>query len=303
ISGFRRGKGPRVRRAMPSPDAAIAIFALSLLLNFYITPSFGRWNLIPLLAVVEIFLVAAPAILLAWLARYRWRDTFSLRWPGAMMMLAGLLVGLGVVPFAQLFFSLQSQVFHTPADYVKNTMSIFMQPLQAHPILVPLLAGVLAGVCEELLYRGPIQTGLLKRMPIAAVLILGGILFAAAHLDLYGFAVRALLGIVLGWLVIRTRSIYPAMLAHGIYDTAQLLGLAHAVHTYGPDKVIEMATNTRGIDWQPIQLAIGAVLLAGAWIIFRKSAPIVAADAATSSTFTPPAPRLSIVTSPEDALR
>src|SRR4029453_16239599 len=90
------------------------------------------------------------------------------------------------------------------------------------PILLPIAIGVLAGVCEELLFRGPIQTGLIRRMPMWAALIISAILFAAAHLDVYGFSVRAIISIVLGYLVIRTGSIFPAMIAHGVYDLTKV---------------------------------------------------------------------------------
>ncbi len=72
-------------------------------------------------------------------------------------------------------------------------------------------------------------------MPSWLVLVIGGILFAAAHLDVYGFVVRAGLGVILGWLVMRTGSIVPAMIAHAVYDGSQLGILSYMVHHQGAD--------------------------------------------------------------------
>ena len=276
IGGFRRAKDGSARsrrRRFPAPDEAIALCAVSILLVFYISPSMQQWgwSLLANLAVTEIFLVMAPAVLFAWLARYRWRETFAWRWPGRGLMAVGLLVGIGLACWSGLLFSIQSWFIPPSPEYLKNTTGLFIKPLQEHPILLPIAIGILAGVCEEILYRGPIQTGLIKRMPVWTALVISGILFAAAHLDVYGFALRGLISIVLGWLVVRTGSIFPAMAAHAVYDLTKVAQFSYLVSTHGGDKVLEMAVNSRGFEFSPIQLLIGTAMLVGAWYILRWS--------------------------------
>ena len=296
LSGFKRGKIAR-RRRLPAPDEAIALFGFSLLLVFYIQPSLMRWGLLVNLAITELFLIAGPALLMARLGRYRWTETFNWRWPGLLPLIAAGLIGVGMAPWVDLPFSLQCLVWPPPPEYLRMTTELFLEPLEKHPILLPIAVGVLAGVCEELLFRGPVQTGLLKRMPVWFVLIFGAILFAAAHLDIYGFALRAIIGVVLGWLVVRTGSIFPAMVAHALYDITKMATASYAVHVLGAKNVLEMTTASHGVEWSPLQLAIGtALLLAGAailWISKRKNPAgfaVIPEDAAS----TPP---VSVVTS------
>jgi len=45
-------------------------------------------------------------------------------------------------------------------------------------------------VCEEFLFRGPIMTGMRRRLPMWPAIIVTALLFAAAHLDLYGLPIR-----------------------------------------------------------------------------------------------------------------
>jgi hypothetical protein len=90
----------------------------------------------------------------------------------------------------------------------------------------------LAGFCEEFLYRGPIQTALLRKLRPFPALLIGAALFSAAHLDAHGFPLRLLLGLALGYVTLRTRSIFPSMLCHGLYDTIAFIRFANRRSKY-----------------------------------------------------------------------
>jgi membrane protease YdiL (CAAX protease family) len=76
------------------------------------------------------------------------------------------------------------------------------------------LAALVAPICEELTFRGYVQTTLgLRRRP--AVAIAGAaILFSAIHLDPVRLPALLLLGTTFGWLTWRAGSIWPAVAAH-----------------------------------------------------------------------------------------
>src|SRR5438067_1066873 len=99
---------------------------------------------------------------------------------------------------------------------------LFRPALMEHPILTSVIFGLLAGICEELLYRGPIQVALLRRLPVKAAIIVAATLFSAAHMDVHGFPLRLLLGVILGYVVWRGGSIFPAMVLHAAYDATVL---------------------------------------------------------------------------------
>ena len=169
--GRRRGRLPR----WPSIDEAVALFAVSLLLNFYVAPSWLRYGLLPLLAGVEILLIAGPAVVFAYLGNYPWREVFSLRRPSFSSMVGAIFLGLGLIPLAGALVWLQNKTNILP--YQSSGMEDMFDPiLKAHPWLAPIVIGLLAGVCEELLFRGPIQAALLKRMPAWVALIVPALL-------------------------------------------------------------------------------------------------------------------------------
>jgi len=77
--------------------------------------------------------------------------------------------------------------------------------------------GFMAALCEEALFRGGLQLSLMRllRNPHLAIW-LTAFLFSAIHLQFYGFLPRLLLGAFLGYLLYRTGSLLPSILAHFI---------------------------------------------------------------------------------------
>jgi membrane protease YdiL (CAAX protease family) len=76
------------------------------------------------------------------------------------------------------------------------------------------VAAVLAPACEEITFRGYLQTTLgLRRRPAAAIAG-AAFLFALLHLDPVRFPALLLLGGAFGWVTWRAGSIWPAVAAH-----------------------------------------------------------------------------------------
>jgi len=81
------------------------------------------------------------------------------------------------------------------------------------------LVAVFAGVGEELLFRGVLQRLFIKlfKNPWAGILVTAFI-FSAIHIQFYGFIPRFILGILLGLLYWYSGSLWPAIIAHFVYD-------------------------------------------------------------------------------------
>jgi sodium transport system permease protein len=270
----RRRKGTRRVAPWPGVDEAVALFAVTLLLTLYVTPSLRHINLLGILFVTEVMLIAAPALALAWLRGYDWVQTFSLRPGGWGALAGGALVGVGLIPLVQWLYVVQNKVWPAPAGHFKQILDLFLPALQKNPVLTIVGVGVLAGVCEELLYRGPIQAALLRKLPAWLALLVGAFLFAFAHLDTHGLPLRLLLGLVLGYVVWHTGSIYPAIVLHGIYDATQIGLLWWTIRTQGVAKTVEQVSNPAATRFDTtflVQFAVGCVLLlVGGWLLLRK---------------------------------
>jgi len=85
-----------------------------------------------------------------------------------------------------------------------------------------LVVTLVAPAVEELTYRGLGLSLLAPYGPGVAILVTG-ILFGAAHGLLIALPVLAVFGIVVGWLRVRTDSIYPPLLLHATFNGTALL--------------------------------------------------------------------------------
>lgn len=79
--------------------------------------------------------------------------------------------------------------------------------------------GILAPVCEEILFRGFLYTALRRYWGILPSMLLSSGIFAGIHLDAGGFLPLMTLGMLFAFSLERTRSILPCMIAHGIWNS------------------------------------------------------------------------------------
>jgi predicted enzyme related to lactoylglutathione lyase/membrane protease YdiL (CAAX protease family) len=89
------------------------------------------------------------------------------------------------------------------------------------------LLSLTAGVAEEILFRGVIQTGLESRVPAAAAVVVAALLFGLAHWLTLTYAVLAgLIGAYLGAVYVLTDNLLAPIVAHSTYDAVALWILA-----------------------------------------------------------------------------
>ena len=91
-------------------------------------------------------------------------------------------------------------------------------------ILCVFVVGVMAGLSEEMLFRGAmLRTMQDSRLGKHAVVWITAILFSALHLQFYGFVPRMLLGVWLGYLLVWTGSLWVPIIAHALNNSTVVL--------------------------------------------------------------------------------
>ena len=93
-----------------------------------------------------------------------------------------------------------------------------------------LVMGVIAGIGEELIFRGIVLRKLLKGLNNEhAAVWLSAIIFSAIHFQFYGFFPRVMLGALFGYLYVWTGNIWVPIAAH-IFNNTLAVILFHLIH-------------------------------------------------------------------------
>jgi uncharacterized protein len=132
---------------------------------------------------------------------------------------------------------------------------------QALPALV--LLTVIAPLTEEFVCRGWLMPALLDRWRPARAIALTALIFGLMHLNPWQFFYAFYLGAWLGWVYVRTRSVWPCVAGHAVNNgQAWLTSLAgDPSATDNPD-----LEPMQLLPWPVIALSLVAVIAAAAWL-------------------------------------
>jgi len=82
---------------------------------------------------------------------------------------------------------------------------------------------IVAPVTEELLFRGLILQGFLSSMSKHKAVFLSALFFALFHVSPWQFIGPFIIGVVFAYLFIETKSVFPSMILHGIFNLLPIL--------------------------------------------------------------------------------
>lgn len=177
-------------------------------------------------ALMVILTVLATALITLWLARRQWPALWPLSAPpgfGFALPAQGgyyaIALALGLVlPFLG---GLLTQWFARGHEVSQDIKSLGAAASLGLRIPLALLVTTLGPLVEELLFRGVLLSASLRYAPAWVGMFITAALFACVHLPDLGFLWYALpnlllLGVTLAWLRLRSGSIWPAVLAHGV---------------------------------------------------------------------------------------
>lgn len=249
---FDRGAGTASRRALGrhGQDAAGTFVVVLLLLYFFASPLQGLdVTSGALFTMVGVF--GGSAIAAVRFAGAPWR-LLRLTRPRLTDVGLAVVVGCCTAVLAGALILLQEQVLPM-GTFGQEMIRIF--ELESRSVVgILFLFALLPGVFEELLCRGALMGMLDEELhPVPRVIVVAG-MFAAFHLSIYRFLPTFAMGLVLGFLVLRSGSLWCGVVTHAVHNGISFQLIAREELGWGAGW---------GAGWLPLT-AGAAVLAAGA---------------------------------------
>ena len=222
-----------IRDRGPTPTFAAAVFCFLLIVLFqfaswkpfqavisHTLPNQQGLRQIQLLMVQQAATIALPSLLLAVLVTTSLRETFSFRWPGWLR-----LVCAGVLPFALhpliMEMMMGLQWFFPPAP---KGIAELMKDLKSAPLSLAILAiAITPALCEEIAFRGFLLSGFRAKGKIPLAVLLSSFAFGIIHMIPQQVFNAMLLGILLGTMCVRTKSLWPGVVYHFVHNSLAVL--------------------------------------------------------------------------------
>ncbi|MHC4222609.1 MAG: ABC transporter permease subunit/CPBP intramembrane protease [Planctomycetota bacterium] len=218
---FRTGAGKgydpdslkAARAGLPTHSRGILLFFLVLAFMFYLASRVETAG-----EAVRAFLLAQAAVLVPTIVIAR-RDKVNLKETFSLRPFPALLVPVLV---AAAFFTLVlvlGAYSHLMPEREPQGFEQIVALLASLPtwVLFVLLA-ILPPICEELMCRGYLLSSFRTRFGLRGAVVLSAILFGFLHLDVYRFPATFAAGLMLGYVCVRTGSIFAAVLFHMVYN-------------------------------------------------------------------------------------
>ncbi len=239
----------RPAQVQPAATPQVVLFCLLLLfpLNFVLIGILSRIEttigirLVWMAAFTAFAFFVVPS-LVAWHQRIDWRSGFGWRNSRPIFVVAALVLGVSLWPLVMSLLAGWQQFtsWFAGEDAARAWAERLVEFSRGHverfreaPIgLIVMAFSIVPAFCEEWFFRGMLLRSLLRVRHPSAAIVFSALAFGAFHTLAGGiamfdrFATTTLVGLVLGWIAYRTKSVLPGMVLHAVHN-ALVFGLAY----------------------------------------------------------------------------
>ncbi|MCG3138373.1 MAG: hypothetical protein HJJLKODD_02236 [Phycisphaerae bacterium] len=221
----------RMIRAREYPTLTMVLLYVTLLFPIWFYIQVGTRNVFEnpihdliLLMLLMVLVFGVVPVLLIKYYRVNLVNTFRWRPVAGRYLLAALLIGISTWVLGR-----EIMVFQWRFDimgmkqFVTDALKLDADYSTLSPLLAVVLLALMPAICEELLFRGMLQTGLGQVFRKWPTLITVATVFAVYHFAPQRFAITFLLGLVLAYAVWQSGAIWPAMIMHFMHNGLSFL--------------------------------------------------------------------------------
>jgi membrane protease YdiL (CAAX protease family) len=199
----------------------LVYFVIMIIALYYIGGSWQIQDLMRGLVKTEVLLILLPVIVILRFSKTDIKKTLRLNYTNPMNFLLVIIAALPFLLLAGILGQIINLIFPLSETYLENLQSLLSTD-QTSIWMIIFVVGILPGICEEVMFRGFILSSL-KKNGFWHGIIFTAVLFGVFHLDPFRFLPVSLLGIWLGYLAWKTKSLYVPILAHIMQNSLAIL--------------------------------------------------------------------------------
>ena len=277
----------RDRGETPSVAEAVFCGVLLLVIRFFTSFVFDmptNWNGFATTTVVTLIaFFAAPALIMTVMVTRNPRKTLLLQAPRASAIFMVVLLALAIHPLGLAFGQIVKSLYPLGPEATAQVQVISNLIKDAPSVwMVLLVLALTPAICEELAFRGFILSGMRHTGHRWGAIFGSALFFGAAHGILQQSISAAVMGIVLGYLVVQTGSLLTSILFHLLYNSASMMLVLFASQgptggKFGPALNLEhpfirflFRTTSDGLEYQPYIVVLSAVISGAILLWFRQ---------------------------------
>jgi len=167
-----------------------------------------------LILMPQIGMILAPTLLMATVMTTSLRTSLRLRMPHWTTLPIAVVIGFSLHPTYVMLAQFISSVYPI-SEQAAAAMKPFTDQISSAPWLsVVFLMALVPSVCEELAFRGFIFGGLVRENGRFRAVVVTAVMFGVSHGVLQQSIAATFMGLLLGWVALRTGSILPCILIH-----------------------------------------------------------------------------------------
>ncbi len=243
-------------------------------------PGIAKLILLP-----QIGMILAPTLMMATVLTTSLRHSLRIRLSNPWTLPAAVLLGIALHPTYVMLAGLVSYAYPISAQ-AAAAMKPFTDQISAAPLSsVIFLLAVVPSICEELAFRGFIFGGLLRKRGRLRAVLVTAIMFGISHGVLQQSICATMMGVLLGYIALKTGSVLPGILIH-MTNNALSVSLERIVeNSQGATELIVKSTELGPeytLAWTAVSIGIAVALVAyfasQPWLDEDSKADLVGVD-------------------------
>ena len=212
-------------------------------------------DLAVMIVLPQLGLILAPVLLMATMLTTSLRTSLRLRMPHWTTLPLALVLGAALHPSYVMLAGIVKQLYPISTEAAAS-MKPMVDTLSTAPWwTVVLLMAMVPAICEELAFRGFIFGGLVRGGGRFRAVLVTALIFGISHGVLQQSISATVMGLLLGWVTLKTGSVLPCIVVH-ITNNALSISMQRIVDSGWPVSKLMLQARGDDIAYHPLWFAL-----------------------------------------------